>query len=51
MKLRGGVLVGTAEEHVGDLIVDGKKPLHLPRLRIPTKAATYSKLMAAIIPT
>ena len=31
MKLRGSVLVGAAGENVGDLIVDGKKPLHLPR--------------------
>ena len=30
MKLRGGVLTGTAGENVGDLIMDGKKPLHLP---------------------
>src|ERR1700761_5519704 len=31
MKLGGGVLVGAAGENVGDLIVGGKKPLHLPR--------------------
>jgi hypothetical protein len=31
MKLRGGLLVGAAGENVGDLIMDGKKPLHLPR--------------------
>jgi hypothetical protein len=30
MKLRGGVLTGAAGENVGDLIMDGKKPLHLP---------------------
>jgi hypothetical protein len=29
-KLRGGVLLWAAGEHVGDLIMDGKKPLHLP---------------------
>src|SRR3954470_12243773 len=31
MKFRGGVLVGAAGEDVGDLIVGGEKPLHLPR--------------------
>ena len=31
MKLRRGVLVGAAGENVGDLIMDGKKSLHLPR--------------------
>jgi hypothetical protein len=31
MKPGGGVLVGAAGEEVGDLIVDGEKPLHLPR--------------------
>src|SRR3954470_3272652 len=31
MKPDGGVLAGTAEEEVGDLIMDGQKPLHLPR--------------------
>jgi hypothetical protein len=30
MNFRGGVLVGTAGENVDDLIMDGKKPLHLP---------------------
>ena len=30
MKLCGGVLAGAAGENVGDLIVDGKKPLYLP---------------------
>src|SRR3954469_4847284 len=31
MKLGGGVLAWAAGEEVGDLIMDGKKPLHLPR--------------------
>src|SRR3954452_1611032 len=31
MKFRGGVLVGAAGEDVGELIVGGEKPLHLPR--------------------
>src|SRR5271166_790094 len=31
MELRGGVLAWAAGENVGDLIVGGKKPLHLPR--------------------
>src|SRR4051812_30935168 len=31
MKFGGGVLVGAAGEEVGDLIVGGEKPLHLPR--------------------
>src|SRR4051812_45795208 len=31
MKLDGGVLAGAAGENVGDLIMDGQKPLHLPR--------------------
>jgi hypothetical protein len=31
MKLGGGILVGAAGENVGDLIVGGKKPLHLPQ--------------------
>ena len=30
-KLGGGVLVGAAGENVGNLIMGGKKPLHLPR--------------------
>jgi hypothetical protein len=29
-KFGGGVLIGAAGENVGDLIVGGKKPLHLP---------------------
>ena len=31
MELGGSVLVGAAGENVGDLIMGGKKPLHLPR--------------------
>jgi len=31
MKLGGGVLIEVAGENVGDLIMGGKKPLHLPR--------------------
>ena len=31
MKAGGGVLAGTAGENVGNLIMDGEKPLHLPR--------------------
>src|SRR3954465_9843375 len=31
MKLGGSVLVAAAGENVGDLIMGGKKPLHLPR--------------------
>src|SRR3954451_11917777 len=31
MKAGGGILVGAAGEDVGDLIMDGQKPLHLPR--------------------
>src|SRR3978361_2216835 len=31
MKLGGVVLVGAAGENVGDLLMGGKKPLHLPR--------------------
>jgi len=31
MKLGGGVVVGTAGENVGDLIVGGKEALNLPR--------------------
>ena len=31
MKRRGGLLVGAAGENVGDLIMGGQKPLHLPR--------------------
>ena len=30
MKLGGGILAGAAGEDVGNLIVDGKEPLHLP---------------------
>jgi hypothetical protein len=30
-KLGGSVSVGAAGEEVGDLIMGGKKPLHLPR--------------------
>src|SRR3954452_11724165 len=35
MKLGGGVLLGTAGEEIGDLIMDGQKPLHLPRRSEP----------------
>ena len=31
MKFGGGVLAWAAGEEVGDLIMDGQKPLHLPR--------------------
>jgi hypothetical protein len=31
MKRGGGVLAGAAGEEIGNLIMDGQKPLHLPR--------------------
>jgi hypothetical protein len=31
MKTGGGVLGPAAGENVGDLIMDGKEPLHMPR--------------------
>src|SRR5271165_3809984 len=45
MELRGGVLAWAAGEDVGDLIVGGKKPLHLPRrleaLHDPLSSASW----------
>jgi hypothetical protein len=49
MKPGGGVLVGAAGEKVGNRIMDGEKPLDLPRLcckvRICVASLTFSKLI------
>jgi hypothetical protein len=42
MKLLGGVLVGAAGENVGDLIMGGQKPLHLPRRLEPLHNPLWS---------
>src|ERR1700748_3068102 len=52
MKLSGGVLVGTAGENIGDLIVGGKKPLHLPRrlVALHDPLASSGRLMRILCP-
>jgi hypothetical protein len=52
MKLGGGVLVGAAGENVGDLIVGGKKPLHLPRrlVALHDPLASSGRLMRILCP-
>src|ERR1700757_5425664 len=50
MKFSGGVLGGAAGENVGDLIVGGKKPLHLPRrlVALHDPLASSGRLMRII---
>jgi hypothetical protein len=52
MKLGGGVLVGAAGENVGDLIVGGKKPLHLPwrLVALYDPLASSGRLMRILCP-
>src|ERR1700758_4997905 len=52
MKLGGGLLVGAAGENIGDLIVGGKKPLHLPRrlVALHDPLASSGRLMGVFGP-
>ena len=52
MKLGGGVVVSAAGENVGDLIVGGKKSLHLPRrlVALHDPLALSGRLMRILCP-
>jgi hypothetical protein len=49
MKLGGGVLLGTAGEEIGDLIMNGQKPLHLPRRFEPLHDPLSSRWLVGIL--